>query len=830
MANTSLRSRNSARNAFLALFCLLVAVFVFKLWRSHGAGLAHTVEGSRDRGGPALARSPIDPTVPKSSVSGLVTDSDAKPVGGAHVCAVDVVLPSASGTCVDSDPQGHYAVLGLPAGGYLITASRDGFVAGAAQKGGRVDVVDGVDQTGVNIVLQEGGARVTGFVVDATGGPIPHATVRAERNFSPRAVVDIEADDLGHFTLWFPPGPLSLTARSSAYAPAEWIGVAPSADVRLSLTPGATMRGLVVSSADGSPVANAEVRAASSTPTPPTAALSGADGTFVLHGLEPGSYTLVAIADGLRGETRQPIALPLAATVEQIRIQLDAAFQVTGLVLLSKTLQPCEEGAVTLGLPDLRQPPVEGEEPEAAIQHSLRPVGASVGAGGVVRFAAVPRGRYYVTVQCKDNALREGPRVLDVGTSDLSNLTWKVGTALGLTILTVDELNRPVPSAQFIVKYPRWSGSRPPFRSLGSTDGEGRYVLSGELFPGTYEIAGGPAFETEPVRIELRDGDAPTTVRLRISGSASILATVKTREGRLLDGLMVTAVAISGTGDDGGAPSAAAVPTRPKALPANALGEGQYRIAPLKPGRYEVRVDDRVNETVRASVAVASGAVAQADIEIDRKGHIRGHVVDESGVPIPEVWVTARAISDRSGSSQSGPPNPFGEDTRVLTDPDGRFVLDRLTGGDTAYSLRADQPSGGVVVKDGVSVSDADVELRLPALGSVAGTVEGDCGDPTKPLTVYATNQETGQNNSQTLSGPGSFRLAIGPGHVQLIAACRSGAGLARTTTEVSPKADVTGIRLTLEAPTVSQPPVGGPGVAAPLRRTGTAESEPPRL
>jgi hypothetical protein len=176
-----------------------------------------------------------------------VREPNGTAIGKCRVCAVYYTTSEASvPMCVDSDAEGRYAILGLPAGRYLVTAARARFVAGSAQRGQPIDLLEGTVRTGVDIVLQPGGALLTGIVADAAGGPVPHATVRAEHNLPPAAVVDVEADDLGRFTLWFPPGPLLLSAVAIGYAPARWMGVAPSAEVRLVLTPGATIRGRVV--------------------------------------------------------------------------------------------------------------------------------------------------------------------------------------------------------------------------------------------------------------------------------------------------------------------------------------------------------------------------------------------------------------------------------------------------------------------------------------------------------------------------------------------------------------------------------------------------------
>jgi proline racemase len=116
-------------------------------------------------------------------------------------------------------------------------------------------------------------------------------------------------------------------------------------------------------------------------------------------------------------------------------------------------------------------------------------------------------------------------------------------------------------------------------------------------------------------------------------------------------------------------------------------------------------------------------------------------------------------------------------------------------------------------LKHGVRVGDSDAVVVLHAAGTVAGTVGGDCGDPATPVTVAAVSAETGQSSSQELPAtPGSFHLNAPSGHVELMAFCRGGRGMARMTTELSPKENVTGLRLVLEAPPLAE----GPRQAAP--------------
>jgi len=128
--------------------------------------------------------------------------------------------------------------------------------------------------------------------------------------------------------------------------------------------------------------------------------------------------------------------------------------------------------------------------------------------------------------------VREGPRSLDVGVKGLSDLTWKVAQGSSLTILTVDEREREVPGAEFLLTLPNGSlmGAR--------TNERGRFDSVGELDPGSYEIAPQQPFDAEHIHIDLHEGDESVTAKLKIAGSASIVATVCAHGGGPIDGMV----------------------------------------------------------------------------------------------------------------------------------------------------------------------------------------------------------------------------------------------------------------------------------------------------
>jgi hypothetical protein len=300
--------------------------------------------------GPPLVASPLAPT----RLSGEVKSSAGRGIKGARACAARSSAEPAAETpaCVDADANGHYEIEGVPPGGYSITAEAEGYFPGMALDGQPVLVAAGESKAGLDIVLEEGGAKLAGRVLDATGGVVPGATVRAMRTAPPRGTVAVTTQADGTFALWVFPGPVSVSAEAAGYAPARVARFAPAADLTLVLTPGSSLQGIVVAAENGEPVTNVEVRAV---PTGSWAsplhrsATSNGEGTFAVQGLEPGEYTLVAEGEGWRGRTTKPIDLGLAQTIDQIRVVVLSAARVEGKVVLRSGKEPCASGSVTLG-------------------------------------------------------------------------------------------------------------------------------------------------------------------------------------------------------------------------------------------------------------------------------------------------------------------------------------------------------------------------------------------------------------------------------------------------------------------------------------------------
>jgi hypothetical protein len=246
------------RGCGIALLLLLLGAALL-VRRHHAAGqqaVAHDASGEAHQAAaePAQVAEPLV----LATITGTVRVSTGGVVAGAHVCVAAIGgAPLATLICVDASASGVFAIAGLPPGRYELAAEAEGFAPGSATEA--PIVAPGEVREGVDILLEAGGARFAGRVLDATGGPIEAARVTAS-SLSSRRVFAVRTDREGAFHVWVSPGSLAIAVEADGYAPAEASAVAPSSSLVVTLIPGAIVRGHVIDAADAGAVPNTEVR------------------------------------------------------------------------------------------------------------------------------------------------------------------------------------------------------------------------------------------------------------------------------------------------------------------------------------------------------------------------------------------------------------------------------------------------------------------------------------------------------------------------------------------------------------------------------------------
>ncbi|HKY33313.1 MAG TPA: carboxypeptidase regulatory-like domain-containing protein [Candidatus Polarisedimenticolia bacterium] len=212
-----------------------------------------------------------------------------------------------------------------------------------------VEVPEGKDVEGLVVTLERA-TSVAGSVVDDHQRPLPGVSVaKAEASSSgpgmmvrgpgmgsgPSATTDGE----GRFALeGLERGPLTLAFTHPEFEPAQR-DVDTTREVeglRVAMSRGGTLTGIVVREEDGSPVARASVTAQAAGGGGPAAEASGPDGTFTLEALRPGRYTVRAAAPGLKEASIQDVVVAPGDTPPPLELRLGGGVTLQGMITGAK--------------------------------------------------------------------------------------------------------------------------------------------------------------------------------------------------------------------------------------------------------------------------------------------------------------------------------------------------------------------------------------------------------------------------------------------------------------------------------------------------------------
>lgn len=499
----------------------------------------------------------------------------------------------------------------------------------------------------LEIVLSPG-ASVAGTVVGPDGRPIAGAAVgraAAEGELPWTGGTSTErttSDGAGRFELSeLPAGPFALEAKAKGFAPSVELAldlVAGDAvpDVVLTLRVGGDLAGRVFEKSGG-PAAHRMVSLMRAGFAEPQATTCDADGGFAFHGLEAGTWQVMALPADMDGDDQEDFLSNMLMTKVEI-VEGETAWvelgnapvdpvHVTGTVTaagepVEATISFVPESENVLGELSLARSEADGR---FSVQlKKPGPYLVSVqGGGGEARFTLVVPAAEEHTIDLVLPVGRIEGRVLGPDGSP--------ARGVGLTV-------RPEGPSDLL--SPFGSGSN------ATTDDEGRYRFE-RLEAGTYAIAVGSASfgrEAGPhgrsVRggLELEEGGVLTGVDFRLEEPGEI-------RGRVLD--------------PAGRPAAgAAVFVRDAAgLPLETLtsvvsgSDGSFRIRALAPGRYTLhaRTADAVSAE-SAAVSVASDDAAELSLALQPGAFLLVTSKDESGEPVP-IRVS---VTDDEGRTVSG--------------------------------------------------------------------------------------------------------------------------------------------------------------------------------
>lgn len=744
-------------------------------------------------------KSPIDlPEDQRASVAGLILNPDKAPVPNAQACfrysrQALQALVTQEPRCVDADSTGRYQIEGIVPGTIAVFGQAPGFRARqhvhATQRGHQIfdfDVGVGADVANIDVTLLPGAVEVTGYVEDLSGGVIEGASVTAQlRNWGgdPRDADTVARTDAeGRFSIWTPPGQVSVRARAAGYGSRLAAAAAPGTEVRIRLTPASAVEGVVVDAESGAPIPGMEVTASNAGRG---FGVTDQNGFFRIDDLQPGRLTVQA-----RGEShfamRSGVRVAFADTAT-VRLEAHPATTFTGQVLVKgdateKQAEPCPAGHVML------------EEKSRSEQHRQ-----ATDTDGRARFLGLMPGTYQVSVFCEGYLSPEAPEALTIVEKQKpTDGRWVLDAGRSLRGRVVDATGKP---ATGLTVRARSTASNNMWGQSGSTrvtSEDGSWTVYGLMAGPNTVLAsrgfGGPQSERQQVEIP-ESGEAAEVV-IEMPAAGSVTGQVLTPNGGPVKGADIVLIGETNRG----------VPTRTN-------DAGQFELDEVKAGEYRVlarrndaslrppgtREDDYRGE----AITVVADTPTDIEIVVDANaGSIRGRVVDNTGAPVSDAFVSATRQDERAGASKARTRSRarfswgnWGSEPE-LTDAEGYFALDDLDEGE--YTVRAFHKDGGDAIVEDIALG-GQVELTLPRLAALRGQVVVPGAKAPTRFVARLNDAEQGISLRQTFfMTDGSFEFeALTAGNYELIV--ESGDGDARVESiEVAEGGTVEGVEVEL--------------------------------
>ena len=479
-----------------------------------------------------------------------------------------------------------------------------------------------------------------------------------------------------------------------------------------------------------------------------------AQGRFRIEGLPPGRYKPTASAPGRLGMAESSVTLGIGETDEELLIRLRPAPIVAGTITIAGSDEPCRDGIVGL---------IEEKMGRAEWQWS--------NSEGRVIFSSVLPGRYRPMVYCE--GYRSSPMypVIDAGGRSATDLSWTVSPSPGI-VGVVTGAAGPAAGATVLIER---TDAVPPFQRALIADARGRFELEG-LEPGTYEVSAGLDGQATGASTKASVGDESAEVSLQLGAAGTIRGIVVDADQQ---------------------PVAAAVVELRAARASRTVRTdeaGAFALTGLPWRRYEISATVDGSHAPHRSVELGAGEPdEELTLEIDAdSGKLQGRVVDESGMPAPDVLVGPAgfrgATSVLRGVAMSG--------STVLTAPDGTFVLEGLP--QRKHEIVAVGTEGSTAsVSMTPSAEPTPLEIVLPSAASAEGRIVAPGIELPTFFAVRATGPDSAAVVEMFSNDDGSWSLdGLPPGPVNI--AALTSAGRAAADIELEPGEHRTGVQLEL--------------------------------
>lgn len=744
-----------------------------------------------------------------SALRGVVQDERGQPAAGVKVTASPGVVALSAQHSTTSGADGAFAFQGLRSGNWLLRA------ASARHQPTLLDIDLQPEELreGLVLVVRAGNA-IAGQVVDDRGIGVAGMRVGAKRKekagtfdierFSPDEATTTDAH--GYFTL-SGLGDEPVTVR--AFGPGH--GSAAAADVPigtgdlvLRVERLGAIEGVLVGM-DGAPIAGSRVRAEVSGggggglvlredldfvgPMARGEARTGADGSFRLESVRPGTVTVVANGKTHRPVRQDGILVRPAEATTGVRLVADAGATAKVLVLdaagqpvagarvaASRARERLAQGGVMI-----RARSASIEDGGEVVFGDGQVVSAVTDDTGQALLQGMPAGAFEFTATHADHAPAEAVRVV-VPRAGIVEASLTLRRSGGVEILVRGADGEPRAGEDLLVRAVDGDDAE---SHRATSDGDGMVRLAA-LAPGAYEAA-----IARPARGRGIGGavmfvagadDVIAASRQRFTIVAGETARVEITRPALarLHGVVmgvegpVEAAAVSLQREDQDIPGFGGRQT-------TADAEGRFAFEDVEPGSYTIEygrngqfvaavqtvdvapgiLDQRVELALRTGkvrvqvVAADTGeGVARAEVELVRPEASKSEPRPRQRATVMMVSMSIDAGGEDMTTIASGSP-------RALTDDAGIAEIDDVPVGD--YTLRIRHKGFAPREIDGQSVVERQLtdcgRVPLAIAGQIRGKVVDAEGKPARMAMVFQRAHDKQQWSEPTMAAGGGFRM-----------------------------------------------------------------------
>ncbi|MBN9654118.1 carboxypeptidase regulatory-like domain-containing protein [Halobacillus sp. GSS1] len=673
----------------------------------------------------AVASFALDPN--PSTLNGTITDEGGNPIIGAEIIVRQFTATGPVIATAVSHADGGYLITTLPQGSFTVIVTAPGFGTETAS----VLLTPGSTFTR-DFVLEQIVSNVEGVVIDAgTGDPLPNVLIQL---FNDNGVLigTFQTGTDGFYKIEdFTPGSYTITFTNPNYQTLS-IGFTTAAGETAAINPALTADPGVISGQvldlEGNPLIGASVRVFPALGLLPIATLiTDGTGSFLLEGVAPGPYVLVASFEGYaNGET--------GVTVTSNQTSISTILLAPNPATITGNVSSSLGGGI----------------PNASVQvldQNETVLGTTVTDDfGNYALSNLPPGNHQVIVSAPGFATLIAGIILEPGQVLENNdfvLTPNPGRITGQ--VTDSTSGQPVVGAVNVV---RTVAGVPVIVASAVTDVDGNYVIEG-LARGSYSISStAVGYGITTVGAIVESGQT-TMVDISLSPEVGTLSGVVTDENGMP--ILNSQIEIKVFDQAGNL-----------ILTVFADSEGEFIIPELSPGSYLLSIAAPMFQTTTVGAIVEAGETTFLTVPLrPNPAIVIGQVIDaDTLVPIAGAVVS---VTDVNGL-------PI---TSTVTDVNGEFAISGLPA--TTVTVSATAPGYGTASTAVILTAGATVETTLslvPNPGGVFGAVFAQSTadpipgavvqifDETRALVVTLVTDPDGSYQFSSLA-PGTYRVVV---------------------------------------------------------------------